>query len=298
MFAHIPPPVGRAGERSIRSWGPGRRGSMGSEMHRALAHGRIPALAFPAGIFGGEWAVLTWITATPTRTFQAEVTLRGAHVMNTKTDRQLQKDVIDELAWDPSVDAARIGVEVTDGVVTLSGRVLSYAEKWNAEQAAQRVSGVKGVAIDLDVALPGEAEYTDAELARRAIAALEWSISVPRDAVKVRVEDGWVTLSGDVDWAYARDAAESCLRGLIGIKGVINNVSVRPKVALGNVKTRIEAALQRRAHADLKGISVTVEGGTVTLAGRVDSLAERLTMENAAWSAPGVRDVVDNLTIG
>ena len=217
--------------------------------------------------------------------------------MNAKTDRQLQKDVIDELAWDPAVEASRVGVEVEDGIVTLSGHVRSYAEKWNAEQAAQRVAGVKGVAVDLGVALPGGMEHTDVELAKRVLSALDWSISVPRNAVKVSVEDGWVTLAGDVDWAYARDAAESCVRSLIGIKGVINKIAVHPKVALENVKTKIEAALQRRAHADVKGITVTVQDGTVTLSGRVDSLTERLTMENAAWNAPGVREVVDNLTI-
>lgn len=217
--------------------------------------------------------------------------------MNAKTDRQLQKDVIAELAWDPAIEASRIGVEVGDGIVTLSGHVCSYAEKLNAEQAAQRVAGVKGVALELKVALPGEAEHSDAELAKRVISALEWSISVPRDAVKVRVEGGWITLTGDVDWAYAREAAASCVRSLIGIKGVVNNIAVHPKVALENVKTEIEAALQRRVHADVKGIKVTVQDGTVTLSGHVDSLAERLTMENAAWNAPGVRHVVDDLTI-
>lgn len=217
--------------------------------------------------------------------------------MSTKTDRQLQNDVIAELGWDPAIEASRIGVEVADGIVTLSGHVLSYAEKWNAEQAAQHVAGVKGIVLDLTVTLPGSAEHADAELAKRAVSALEWSISVPLDAVKVRVENGWVTLTGDVDWAYARDAAAACVRSLMGIKGVVNNIAVHPKVALENVKTKIEAALQRRAHADLKGITVAVTGGTVTLSGHVDSLTERLTMENAAWSAPGVRNVVDDLTV-
>jgi osmotically-inducible protein OsmY len=217
--------------------------------------------------------------------------------MSTKTDRRLQTDVIAELAWDPAIEASRIGVEVVDGIVTLSGHVPSCAEKWNAEQAAQRVAGVKGMVVELKVDLPGGTEHADSELARRAISALEWSTSVPPDAVKVRVEDGWITLTGDVDWAYARDAAAACVRALLGTRGVINDIKVHPAVALDNVKTRIEAALQRRAHAELKGITVAVEGGTVTLSGHVDSLTERLTMENAAWSAPGVRDVVDDLTV-
>jgi osmotically-inducible protein OsmY len=239
---------------------------------------------------------LIWIKMPFARMRQFDV-LTTEDVMSAKTDRQLQTDVIAELAWDPAIEASRIGVEVVDGVVTLSGHVLSFAEKWNAEQAAQRVAGVKGVVLELKVTLPGGAEHADAELAKRAVSALEWSISVPRNAVKVRVEDGWVTLTGDVDWAYARDAAAACVRSLMGIKGVVNNIAVHPKVALENVKTKIEAALQRRAHADVKGITVTVKDGTVTLAGHVNSLTERLTMENAAWSAPGVRNVVDNLTV-
>jgi osmotically-inducible protein OsmY len=218
--------------------------------------------------------------------------------MSNKTDPQLQKDVIAELAWEPSIEATRIGVEVADGIVTLSGHVRSYEEKFNAEKAAQRVAGVKGIVVELKVTLPEAAERSDAEIARRAVSALEWSISVPRDAVRVRVENGWVTLTGEVDWAYARDAAAACVRTLIGIKGILNHIEVRPQAAEKNVKSKIEAALQRRAHADLKGISVEVRDGTVILSGRVDSLMERLTMENAAWGAAGVRNVVDNLTVG
>jgi len=193
--------------------------------------------------------------------------------MNAKTDRQLQKDVMDELAWDPAIEANRIGVEVEDGIVTLSGHADSYAEKCNAEKAAQRIVGVKGVVVDLSVVLSGGTEHTDAELAKRVISALEWSISVPRDAVKIRVEAGWVTLTGDVDWAYVRDAAESCVRSVIGIKGVVNKIDVHPKVALEHVKAKIEAALQRRAHADVDGITVTAKDGIVTLSCCVDSLA-------------------------
>lgn len=215
-----------------------------------------------------------------------------------KTDRQLQEDVMAELAWDPAVESTRVGVEVENGIVTLSGHVASYAEKCAAERAAQRVGGVKAVAVDLDVILPGSTTRTDEEIARNVNAALEWSISVPRNRIKVRVEDGWVTLSGDVDWAYAREAADSCVRSLIGIKGVINNIEISPAASTGDVKMLIEAALQRRAHFDTKSINVSVENGTVTLSGFVDSLAERNTMEHAAWNAPGVRNVVDKLVIG
>lgn len=215
-----------------------------------------------------------------------------------KTDRQLQEDVMAELAWDPAVESTRVGVEVENGIVTLSGHVASYAEKCAAERAAQRVGGVKAVAVDLDVILPGSTTRTDEEIARNVNAALEWSISVPRNRIKVRVEDGWVTLSGDVDWAYAREAADSCVRSLIGIKGVINNIEISSAASTGDVKMLIEAALQRRAHFDTKSINVSVEDGTVTLSGFVDSLAERNTMEHAAWNAPGVRNVVDKLVIG
>ena len=218
--------------------------------------------------------------------------------MKAKTDRELQQDVMAELAWDPAVEASRVGVEVEDGIVTLAGHIESYAEKWAAERAAQRVAGVKGVAVELDVVLPGSTRRTDADIAKAVTSALEWSIAVPRERIKVRVEDGWVTLSGDVEWAYAREAAESCVRSLIGIKGVINNIEIRPKISSDDVKEKIEAALQRRAHFDTKAITVAVSDGTVTLSGFVDSLAERDTIEHAAWNAPGVRKVLDNLTIG
>ena len=212
-------------------------------------------------------------------------------------DRQLQHDVIAELGWDAAINASRIGVEAENGIITLSGHVESYAQKWAAERAAQRVSGVKGVAVEMDVVLPGSSQRTDADIAGAARNALEWNALVPRDAVAVMVEDGHITLSGDVEWAYVRSAAESSVRGLLGVKGVSNLVRIRPQVKPGDVKTKIEAALQRRAHLDARAISVEVDKGTVTLAGSVDSLAERVTVENAVWNAPGVKNVVDNLIV-
>ena len=214
-----------------------------------------------------------------------------------KTDRQLQEHVVAELAWDPSIEASRIGVQVEDAIVTLSGHVASFAEKEAARRAAQRVADVRGVAVDLHVVLPDHAERTDADLARSASSMLEWSTLVPRDAVKVSVENGWVTLTGKVEWAFQRDAAADCVNSLIGVKGVVNRIEVAVRASSGDVKTRIEAALQRRAHADTTSIDVSVTDGTVTLSGCVDSLAERTTMESAAWSAPGVRKVVDDLTV-
>jgi osmotically-inducible protein OsmY len=218
--------------------------------------------------------------------------------MKTKTDRQLQEDVTAELAWDPAVESSRVGVESESGIITLSGHVGSYAEKCAAEHAAQRVSGGKDVVMDLTVVLPGSTQRTDEDIARSASAALEWSVSVPRERIKVRVEDGWVTLSGDVDWACARDAADSCVRSLIGIKGLINALEIRPQATPKDVKVRIEAALQRRAHSDTTSIDVSIKDGTVTLCGFVDSLTERSTMEHAAWNAPGVRNVIDHFVVG
>lgn len=214
-----------------------------------------------------------------------------------KTDRQLQEDVSAELAWDPSIDATRIGVAVDDGIVMLSGEVPSFADKEAAGRLAQRVAGVRGVAIDLHVVLPGHAQRTDADIAKAASSMLLWATRVPSDAVKVSVEDGWVTLSGSVEWSFQRDAAADCVRSLLGVRGIVNRISVDPKTTPSDVKTRIEAALQRRAHLDTKHIGVAVSGATVTLSGEVDSLTERTTMEGAAWAAPGVRHVVDNLTI-
>lgn len=213
------------------------------------------------------------------------------------TDRQLQQNVIAELGWDAAIDASRIGVEAKNGIVTLSGHVESYAQKWAAERAAQRVSGVKGIAVEIDVVLPGSSQRTDADIASAARHALEWNVLVPREAVAVMVEDGHVTLSGDVEWAYVRTAAESSVRGLLGVKGVSNLIRIRPQIKPGDVKVKIEAALQRRAHLDARAISVEVDKGTVTLAGTVDSLAERVTVENAVWNAPGVQKVVDNLIV-
>ncbi len=212
-------------------------------------------------------------------------------------DRQLQQDVIAELGWDAVINASRIGVETKDGIVTLTGHVESYAQKWAAERAAQRVSGVKGVAVEIDVVLPGSSQRTDADIARMASNALEWNVLVPRDAVTVLVEDGHITLSGEVEWAYVRNAAESSVRGLPGVKDVANLIRIRPQIKPGDVKTKIEAALQRRAHLDARAISVEVDHGTVTLTGAVDSLAERVTIENAVWNAPGVQHVIDHLVV-
>ena len=214
-----------------------------------------------------------------------------------KTDAQLQHDVMAELKWEPSVHAAQIGVEVKDGVVTLAGEVSSYAEKWNAERAAQRVAGVKALAIDMTVKLSGLGKRTDADIARSVENALEWTTFLPANSVKTMVEGGWVTLSGEVDWKYQKQSASDAIRYLVGVKGVSDQIAVKPRVSGSAVKSDIEAALKRRAIADAKTIAVDVSGSDVTLSGTVHSWSERELATDSAWSAPGVRRVIDNMTI-
>jgi osmotically-inducible protein OsmY len=214
-----------------------------------------------------------------------------------KTDKQLQQDVSAELKWEPSVHAARIGVEVKDGVVTLAGQVDSYFEKWNAERAAQRVSGVNAMATELKVKLSGMGKRTDADIAGSVESVLEWTSSLPAGAIKVMVEGGWVTLSGDVDWQFQRQAAADSVRTLMGVTGLSDQMSIKPSVSAAVVKSDIEAALKRTAIADAKKISVAVHGTDVTLSGTVHTWAERETATNSAWGTPGVRNVVDMMML-
>ena len=214
-----------------------------------------------------------------------------------KTDSQLQQDVSAELKWEPSIHAARIGVEVKDGVVTLAGQVDSYSEKWNAERAAQRVAGVKAMTTELKVHLTGLSKRTDADVAQAVENVLEWTSSLPAGAIKVMVEGGWVTLSGDVGWQYQRQAATESVRYLMGVTGVSDQISIKPSVTAKAVKSDIEAALRRTSIADAKQISVAVHGSEVTLSGKVYSWDERYTATNSAWGTPGVRNVVDIMTL-
>ena len=214
-----------------------------------------------------------------------------------KTDSQLQQDVIAELKWEPSVNAAQIGVEVKDGIVTLAGHVSSYAEKWDAERAAQRVSGVKALAIEMDVKLSGSGKRTDADIAGSAENALQWITYLPKDAVKVMVEGGWITLSGELEWEYQRQTAAGAVRYLVGVTGVSNQIAIKPKVSVSVVKSDIEAALKRRAQADAQKIAVEVRGADVTLTGTVHSWSERDLATHSAWGTPGVHNVVNNITV-
>ena len=211
-----------------------------------------------------------------------------------KTDTQVQQDVLAELEWEPSINAAKIGVEVKDGVVTLAGHVDSFAQKWDAERAAQRVAGVKALAVEMDVKLSSLSERTDGDIARTAENVLQWMTYWPKDAVKVMVEDGWVTLSGAAKWNYQRLAAVDGVRHLMGVKGVSDRITVEHTMVPGTIKSDIEAALRRHANSD---ISVAVEDGDVTLTGKVRSWGAFDLANHAAWGTPGVQSVSNKITI-
>ncbi len=214
-----------------------------------------------------------------------------------KSDKQLQSDVLAELQWEPSVNAAHIGVEVKDGVVTLSGHVDNFAEKWAAERAAKRVRGVRALAIDMDVTLQTGDKRNDSDIARAVINALQWTSTVPGQTIQVAVENGMVTLTGTVDWNYQREAAANSVRILSGVRGVFNQIVVRPRVNLTTVKSDIEHALKRRAFLDSENIQIGLEGDSITLSGKVGSLWEKSLAVQTAWGAPGVRHVVDKLSV-
>ncbi|MFL9893220.1 BON domain-containing protein [Paraburkholderia sp. RL17-383-BIF-A] len=215
-----------------------------------------------------------------------------------KSDMELKQQVEDELAWDPAVTVTDIGVEVHDRVVTLSGHPVSYAEKLAAEKAAQRVAGVKAVVVELNVRLPHSDVRTDEEIANAVRSILRWTVGLSEESVKVQVEKGWVTLSGEVDWAYQSHVAMRTVSHMRGVTGVSNLVRIGGNVAALDIGEQIGKALQRHAEREAKHIAVKVDDGTVTLTGSVDSMAERSAVRGAAWSAPGVHAVIDNLTVG
>jgi len=214
-----------------------------------------------------------------------------------QSDTALQTSVLEELRWEPGVDSTDIGVTVKKGVVTLQGTVDSYAEKWKAERAVKRLSGVKALAEELKVKLPGDSVRTDADIARAAETAFAWNAAVPNDGIKVTVENGFLTLEGQVDWQFQKSAAEEAVKYLVGVKGVANLIAVKPKVAPTDVKEKIETAIKRNAILDAQQIKVQADGGKVTLSGSVRSWAERDEAETAAWSAPGVNEVKDSIVV-
>jgi osmotically-inducible protein OsmY len=219
-----------------------------------------------------------------------------------KTDSELQRDVMTELKWEPTIRAAEIGVAVKDGVVTLSGDVDTYSMEWAAERAVRRVSGVKGLAEEIKVTLPSSYKRTDEDIARSATDILNWNFWVPRDRVKVMVQNGWITLSGDVDWFYQEERAEDAVRHMIGVRGVTNRITIKPPVPTVKafeVKNGIEDALKRNARLlrDADKIQVEISGSKVILHGSVGSWADYDEAEYAAYCAPGVSEVQNKLTV-
>ena len=213
------------------------------------------------------------------------------------TDQVLKRHVEDALAWEPSIDAAAIGVSVHDGIVTLRGDVGTHTEKFAAERVSLATYGVKAVANDLNVQLVKAYERSDTDIAQAVANALQWNTVVPSNRVTVAVSNGWVTLQGTLDWQYQKDAAARAVRDLTGVRGVTNSVSVQPRVKSADVQEKIEAAFKRSAEIDARRIAVTAQDGKVILNGNVRSWAERQEAERAAWAAPGVTQVEDRLSI-
>lgn len=212
-------------------------------------------------------------------------------------DLALRANIEAELEFEPSLTAASIGVAVKDGVATLTGSVPSYYEKRAAERAVSRVHGVRAIAEELEVKLPSEVKHNDTEIARRASNILEWGSFPSIKADQVKVEKGWVTLSGEVEWQFQREAATNAIRRLAGVVGVSNLITIRPRVTSRDVKDHIGRAFKRSAELEASGINVSVEGGKVSLSGKIHNWGDRRAAENAAWAMPSVTQVVDNLVV-
>jgi osmotically-inducible protein OsmY len=212
-------------------------------------------------------------------------------------DNELKSAVLAELKWEPSVDAAHIGVTAKDGVITLMGHVGSFVEKYAAEMATGRVKGVKAVAEEIEVRLPFSIKHDDEAIATAAVNRLTWNSSVPRDAIKVKVEKGWVTLTGTVEWSYQKNAAAQDLRWLAGVVGVSNNITIKPRVNTANISDDITHALHRSWFFDPQTVFVTADGGKVKLTGTVDTWYDRQTAGATAWAAPGTTAVENDIRV-
>jgi len=215
-----------------------------------------------------------------------------------KPELELKHDVLAELESEPGVDAAHIGVTVTNGVVTLTGTVPTYAEKLAANRAVKRLDGVRALVSELEVRPKLGVQRTDTDIARAVVEALAWDIAVPDEKISTRVSEGWVTLEGEVNLQFQRAAAERVVSRLAGVRGVTNLITIKSGVRAGDIKSRIEAAFRRSAEIDARNVQVDTEGGKVTLRGRVHTWAERAEAERAAWAAPGVSEVRDEIKVG
>ena len=214
-----------------------------------------------------------------------------------KTDAELKTDVQAELTWDPAIKSTDIGVIVKEGVVTLTGHLETFAEKYAAERAVRRVKGVRAIAMEIDVKLAAAHKRSDSEIATAAEGALKWHALVPAEKVQVTVERGWVTLRGELEWDYQRRSVEKAIRPLLGVTGISNFITLKPQPVPGNLHKRIEGALTRQAVREARRIEVVVDGARVTLRGRVHSWAERDAAQGVAWSSPGVATVVNELIV-
>jgi len=212
-------------------------------------------------------------------------------------DSEIRRKVLAELDWDPSIDASAVGVAVKDGVVTLTGSIANYWQKKEVERVVKRVTGVKAVAEDLTIKLPGTAARSDADIAQSVLSGLRFNVAVPPNRVQVMVENGWVTLEGEVEWQYQKSAAENSVKYLMGVKGVTNSISIKPRVSAADVKTKIESAFARRAQLDANQIRVESTDNKVILRGSVHSWDEKEDAEQAAWAAPGVTKVENNVMV-
>jgi len=214
-----------------------------------------------------------------------------------KTDTQLRDEVQAELAWEPSIDASQVGVIAKSGIVTLTGHLNSYAQKAMIEDVVWRVGGVKAIALELDVALPPGQTRNDGDIALAVENALQWHVSVPERNIRVKVEKGWVTLAGEVDWDFQRVAAAQAVRPLSGVRGLSNQITLMARATPADIGERVAAALKRHAQREARNIWASVSGSTVTLHGHVDAWADRVEAQAAAWAAPGVTKVVNEIAL-
>ncbi len=214
-----------------------------------------------------------------------------------KNDAQIQQDVLDQLKWDPLLNASEIGVSVKNGVVTLSGHVDSYLKKLEAEKQAKKVTGVKAIAEDIQVGISPSYKRSDTEIAEAAVNAIKWHTSINEQSIKVKVEDGILTLEGEVDWGYQRESAKNAVINLVGVRNVINNLTLKQKTPPENLKQKISAAFHRSASIDANKVHIDVDGNKAILRGKVRSFAEKEDAEDAIWSAPGIFRVENQLEV-